>query len=58
MPEHVPTAPELAAKGLAYFVSGGKGQMGKFRVTDEGHRVMGDVMRRNAQEALNQKGTS
>jgi len=57
MPEHVPTVVELAAKGLAHMRPGGKGQMSHYHVSDEGHRLMGEVMRRNALEALDQKGT-
>jgi hypothetical protein len=59
MTEHVPTAPELVALGLAHEESEtrklGNGQKRTTTwivVHDEGHRLMGEVMHRNAQAAL------
>ncbi|QGJ89481.1 hypothetical protein PBI_SMARTIES_78 [Microbacterium phage Smarties] len=52
MPEPVPTVPELAHRGLADYRPGGKGQMSYYRVSDEGHALLGEIQRRNAAEAI------
>ena len=45
----VPTVADLAHIGLAHRDSSvRKGEVARFLVTDEGHRLMGDAMRANA----------
>lgn len=44
-PVHVPTAPELAHEGLAWQDEPGKNA--PYRISDEGHRRMGDALRHN-----------
>ena len=51
MPEPVPTVADLCHIGLAWVHDSGKGEMRRYHVTPEGHRLMGEAMRRNAQEA-------
>jgi hypothetical protein len=53
MPDvHVPTVAELEHLGLAHRDTGGqKGQVARVFVTDEGHRLMGEAMRANAQRS-------
>lgn len=51
MTEHVPTVAELASMRppLAYQVAGAKGGT-YWRVTDEGHALLGWIMRENGKE--------
>ncbi|QGJ92735.1 hypothetical protein QDA04_gp65 [Microbacterium phage Megan] len=51
MAEHVPTCEELVRMGLARAVTVPKVGT-KYEVSDKGHALMGEVMRRNAQEAI------
>lgn len=49
----VPSVTELAHVGLAHRdISVRKGDVARYRVTDEGHALMGKAMRENAQEAI------
>lgn len=50
MTVQVPTVPELAHRGLADYQTGGKGQTSFYKVSDQGHREMGEAMHKNAQE--------
>ena len=61
MPEPVPTAHDLVRMGLEYAEAvawSGKKDGGVptiVRITDKGHAHIGDIMRRNAAEALAQQ---
>lgn len=46
---NVPTVLDLAHVGLAHLEMARKGEPDRYRVTDEGHRQMGEAMSRNAQ---------
>jgi hypothetical protein len=51
--EAVPTAPELAAQGLAEVVARSKtGAATHYRLTAEGQQMVFDAMKRNAQRRL------
>lgn len=66
MPEPVPTAADLVKMGREYAVATGwtkgtKKEPAKptyVQITDKGHALLGEVMRRNALELLDQKGTA
>ncbi|QSM01263.1 hypothetical protein QDA08_gp69 [Microbacterium phage NoodlelyBoi] len=63
MPEPVPTAADLVRMGPEYAVADGwSGKPPKpttVRITEKGHALLGDIMRRNAAEAMQHqpKGT-
>lgn len=61
MSEHVPTAAELVKMGLARRVEVSIPPSGKQKkprkaswivISDEGHALLGEIMRRNAEEAI------
>ena len=65
MPEPVPTAADLVRMGPEYAQAdgwtaakkGGPARPTTVRITAKGHALLGDIMRRNAAEAAQPKGT-